>query len=221
MDWPLAVAHPWSLTPTEAVALQRTLAEQVRCEAPPPLRTLAGLDVSVRGDRVRTAIVVLRLDDFAILDQATWEGPAAFPYISGLLSFREIPAILPALERLTVRPDAFMLDGQGLAHPRRCGLACHLGVLLDWPALGVAKSRLVGTHDEPGAEKGDRAALHHRGERIGTVLRTRTNVKPVYVSVGHRFTLAAAEAMTLRCALRYRLPEPNHYAHRLSKHGTL
>ncbi len=137
--------HSWDLTPKEAVAIQRKLAPLVKEE---PLRedieTVAGLDVSVRGDPVRAAIVVLRLPEIEVADQAIWEGPVVFPYIPGLLSFREIPAILPALEKLKELPDALMLDAQGIAHPRRFGLACHLGVLMDKPALGVGKSRLVG-----------------------------------------------------------------------------
>jgi deoxyribonuclease V len=214
--------HPWDVTPREAIAIQRDLAEHVRFEPlPPDLGTVAGVDVSVRGDRVRTAIVVLRLDDLEPVDAVTWEGPVAFPYVPGLLSFREMPAVLPALDRLSVAPDVFMLDAQGYAHPRRFGLACHLGVLLDKPAVGVAKTRLVGRHDEPGAEKGEIAPLTDGGETIGAVVRTRTNVNPVFVSVGHRASLRTAVDLALRCATRYKLPMPTHLAHRLSKHGAL
>lgn len=214
--------HPWDVTPTEAVAIQRELAEHV-CFEPLPsvIETVAGVDVSVRGDRVRTALVVLQLDGLEVIDRVTWEGPVAFPYIPGLLSFREMPAVLPALERLSVEPDVFMLDAQGYAHPRRLGLACHLGVLLDKPAIGVAKTRLVGRYDEPGTEKGDRSPLVHRDETIGSVVRTRANVNPVFVSVGHRATLEDAVGLTLRCVTRFKLPMPTHYAHRLSKHGEL
>lgn len=214
--------HPWDVTPTEAVAIQRDLAEHVRFEPlPDTIDTVAGVDVSVRGDRVRTAIVVLQVDDLEVVDHVTWEGPVAFPYVPGLLSFREMPAVLPALDRLSVEPDVFILDAQGYAHPRRFGLACHLGVLLDRPAIGVAKTRLVGYHDMPGPEKGERAPLVHDGETVGSVVRTRTNVKPVFVSVGHRATLDDAVDLTLRCATKYKLPMPTHLAHRLSKHGTL
>lgn len=214
--------HPWDVTPSEAVAIQRELAEHVRFEPlSADIETVAGVDVSVREDRVRTALVVLRLSDLEVVDQATWEGPVAFPYVPGLLSFREMPAILPALERLTGEPDVFVLDAQGYAHPRRLGLACHLGVLLDKPSIGVAKTRLVGRYDEPGPEKGERSPLVHRGETIGSVVRTRTNVNPVFVSVGHRATLEDAVGLTLRCATRYKLPMPTHLAHRLSKHGAL
>jgi len=214
--------HPWDVTPREAVAIQRDLAEHVRFEPlSSSIETVAGVDVSVRGDRVRTAIVVLRMNDFDVVDHVTWEGPVAFPYVPGLLSFREMPAVLPALDRLSTEPDVFILDAQGYAHPRRFGLACHLGVLLDRPAIGVAKTRLVGRHDAPGPEKGDRAPLVHNDETIGSVVRTRERVNPVFVSVGHRATLDDAVDLTLRCATRYKLPMPTHLAHRLSKYGTL
>ena len=136
----------------------------------------------------------------------------------GLLSFREIPVILPALEKLTVRPDLLMTDSQGRAHPRRLGLGCHLGVMLDWPTLGVAKSRLTGRFGALGEAKGSRADLVHKGEVVGVALRTRANVKPVYVSVGHRITLDEAVALTLRCCPKYKIPEPTRQAHRLSRY---
>jgi deoxyribonuclease V len=216
-------AHAWDVTPTEAVALQKHLAPLV-VEAPlaPGWRTIAGLDVSVRGDRVRAAIVVLDVADGGrVVDQAIWEGPVAFPYVPGLLSFREVPALLPALEQLRELPDVLMLDAQGRAHPRRFGLACHLGVLLDRPALGVGKSLLVGTHGDLGEAKGSTAALVHKGETVGVALRTRARVKPVYVSVGHRLTLDDAVALTLSLAPKYKIPEPTRLAHTLSYAGTL
>jgi len=212
------------MTPTEAVALQRELAPQVR-EVPldvAAVRTVAGLDVSVRGDRVRAAVVVVEVGTGAVVDQAIWEGPTAFPYVPGLLSFRELPAILPALDRLTVRPDVYMLDAHGRAHPRRFGLACHLGVTLDAPALGVAKSVLVGRVEGTlGEAKGSRASLVHRGETVGVALRTRERVLPVYVSVGHRMTMPDAAALALGLATRFKLPQPTHLAHRLSYRGEL
>ncbi len=217
-------AHRWDLTPTEAVALQRELAPLVR-ETPLDLdavRTVAGLDVSVRDDRVRAAIVVYDVRERAVVDHAIWEGPTPFPYVPGLLSFREVPAILPALEQLTALPDVYMLDAQGLAHPRRFGLACHLGVLLDAPALGVAKSILVGRVEGAlGEAKGSTAPLVHRGERVGQALRTRAGVKPVYVSAGHRIALGDATALAGRLAERWKLPQPTHLAHRLSYRGEL
>ena len=217
-------AHPWDVTPTEAVAIQRDLAPRVR-EEPidvEALRTVAGLDVSVRDDRVRAAVVVYDVRAKAVVDRAVWEGPVAFPYVPGLLSFREVPAILPALERLEALPDVYMLDAQGVAHPRRFGLACHLGVLLEAPALGVAKSILVGrVEGELGEAKGSGAPLVHKGETVGVALRTREGVKPVYVSVGHRVTLRDAGRLALRLAERWKLPQPTHLAHRLSYRGEL
>ncbi len=214
--------HPWDVTPKEAVAIQRDLAGLVRFEPlPGEIETVCGVDVSVRGDRVRAALVVLRLSDFEVVDQATWEGPTAFPYVPGLLSFREMPAVLPALDKLTVEPDVFVLDAHGVAHPRRFGLACHLGALLDKPAIGVAKTRLTGRYDEPGPTKGDQSPLTDKGEPIGAVVRTREKVKPVFVSVGHCASLQTAVDLTLRCATRYKLPMPTHLAHRLSKDGAL
>jgi len=214
--------HRWDVTPKEAVAIQRELGPLVVEEPlPDDVETVAGLDVSVRGDQVRAAIVVLRMPEIEVVDQAIWEGPVAFPYIPGLLSFREIPAILPALEKLKVDPDILMLDAQGIAHPRRFGLGCHLGVLLDKPALGVGKSRLLGRHEEPGQLKGATADLYHKSDLIGRVVRTRDNVKPVFVSYGHRCTLDDAVDLTLRLAVKYKLPEPTRLAHRLSYRGTL
>ncbi len=213
--------HPFDISPKEAVAVQRGLEPLVRETPLGPVQTVAGLDVSVRGDRVRAAIVVLDVDTLDVVDQAIWDGPVAFPYVPGLLSFREIPALLPALEQLTVLPDVLMLDAHGRAHPRRFGLACHLGVLLDRPALGVAKSIYVGTYADLGEEKGSTAPLVHKGETVGMAVRTRTRVLPVYVSAGHRITLADAVDLTLRTTGRLKLPEPTRLAHRLSYSGTL
>ena len=217
-------AHPWDVTPAEAVAIQRELAPLVREEAVDwdGVTTVAGLDVSVREDRVRAAVVVWDVRRRAVVDQAIWEGSVAFPYVPGLLSFREVPAILPALEQLAAPPDVYMLDAQGRAHPRRFGLACHLGVLLEAPALGVAKSILVGrVEGELGEAKGSAAPLVHKGEAVATALRTRERVKPVYVSVGHRITLPQAGQLALRLADKVKLPQPTHLAHRLSYKGSL
>ncbi|MEO0558513.1 MAG: deoxyribonuclease V [Bacteroidota bacterium] len=215
--------HAWDVSPREAIDIQRQLEPLVREEplAAAAIETVAGLDVSVRGDRVRAAVVVLHVEDMRVVDQAIWEGPVAFPYVPGLLSFREVPAILPALDQLEGMPDVLMLDAHGRAHPRRFGLACHLGVLLDRPALGVAKTVYVGTHDTLATAKGHRVDLVHRDETVGIVLRTRKGVKPVYVSVGHRMTRDDASALALRCATRYKLPEPTRLAHLLSYRGHL
>jgi deoxyribonuclease V len=213
--------HPWDVDPKEAIRIQERLAGEV--EAAPlagPVETVAGIDVSIRDDTAQAAIAVLRLPDLDVVDKAIYRCAVPFPYVPGLLSFREMPAILPALERLSVRPDVLMTDSQGLAHPRRFGLACHLGVVLDHPALGVAKSRLTG---EPAGnlatEKGAHVPLVDGGKTVGALLRTRTDVNPVYVSIGHRMTLDDALQLTLECSPRYKIPEPTRQAHALSRTG--
>lgn len=209
--------HSWQLSPTRAIAVQRRLADRVRRGAPPrPIRTLAGVDCafSADGGRCLAAAVVWDLESHRVIEERGAWRPLRFPYVPGLLSFREAPAVLAALRALRSEPDAVMCDGHGFAHPRRFGIACHVGVLCDRPTLGVAKSRLVGEHREPGVRRGSRAALRDRGERIGTVLRTRDGVKPVYVSVGHRLDLATAERLVLACSEGFRLPEPTRLADR-------
>ncbi len=218
MEIALHHAHPWDISPREAIEVQQRLRGLVQeMPLPHPPRTIAGLDVSIREDVAQVAIAVLHVDTLEMVDEAVLRGPVPFPYVPGLLSFREIPAILPALERLQALPDVLMLDGQGLAHPRRFGLACHLGVLLDRPALGVAKSVLVGRFGEPGAERGAASDMVHRGEVVGRAVRTRAAVQPVYVSVGHRITLDEAADLALRTCTRYRIPEPTRQAHLLSR----
>jgi deoxyribonuclease V len=215
--------HPFDVSPGEAVALQRRLEALVR-EDPldiTTVRTVGGLDVSVREDRVRAAVVVLDAETLSVVDQAVWEGPVAFPYVPGLLSFREIPALIPALEGLRSLPDVLVLDAHGRAHPRRFGLACHLGVLLDRPTVGVAKTLFVGRYDGLGEAKGSVAPLVHREETVGAAVRTRDKVLPVFASVGHRCTLADAVALTLRTTGRFKIPEPTRLAHKLSYSGAL
>ncbi len=211
--------HPWDVTPKQAIRIQKQLAAEV--ESMPlegPVETVAGIDVSIRGDTAQAAIAVLRLPELERVDEAIHRCDVPFPYVPGLLSFREMPAILPALERLSIQPDVLMTDSQGFAHPRRFGLACHLGVLLGWPALGVAKSRLTGTPaGELDTEKGAHVPLVDDGEQVGALLRTRTDVNPVYVSIGHRMTLDDAVRITLDCSPRYKIPEPTRHAHRLSQ----
>jgi deoxyribonuclease V len=215
-------SHPWQVPVSEAVAIQKELAGLVREEPLPTVpQTVAGVDMSVRGERVQAAVVVLAYPGLEVVDQASWQGDVQFPYVPGLLSFREAPAVLAALERLRALPDLILADAQGRAHPRRLGLASHLGVLLEWPVIGVAKSRLTGHAAEPGMEAGASTPLVDRGEQVGVVLRTRQDVSPVYVSVGHRITLDEAVAWVLCCTTRYRLPEPARLAHRLSKYGSL
>jgi deoxyribonuclease V len=180
------------------------------------------VDVSIRDDFAQAAVCVLSLPDLEPVDRAIHWQEIPFPYVPGLLSFRETPPVMQALKQLEVCPDVLMTDSHGLAHPRRFGFACHLGVLLDRPALGVAKSILVG--DPAGdldPEKGSHIPLVDRstdpGETIAAVVRTRTDVNPVYVSVGHRIALDEAVALTLRCSPRYKIPEPTRHAHRLSR----
>ena len=220
MKFPLHHPHPWNVTPAEAIAIQRELAGKVRTEPlDNSIQTIAGVDVSIRGNDLQTAITVLAFPDLEIVEQTTWQGIVQFPYIPGLLSFREMPAILPALKQLKQMPDVFMTDSQGLAHPRRFGLACHLGVLLDRPAFGVGKTRLTGRYKEPATKKGSISDLTDGPEVIGSVVRTRTDVKPVYVSIGHRITLDEAVQLTLACSPHYKIPEPTRLAHLLSKSG--
>jgi deoxyribonuclease V len=207
--------HSWDLTAVEAVALQRQLAEQVdictplkRCEI------VAGADVSYNrfSNRLYAGVIVLHLPDFTVLERqgAVWE--TTFPYIPGLLSFREAPALLRAFAKVKSEPDVVLFDGQGRAHPRRLGLACHVGLWLDRPCLGCAKSRLTGTFKELDRKAGARAALTDRDEVIGRVLRTKTGVNPLFVSVGHHIDLESAVQTVLASCAGYRLPEPTRLA---------
>jgi deoxyribonuclease V len=211
--------HDWEVSPDRAKQIQRRLASAVRTTPlPDPVETVAGVDVSVRDDTAQAAVAVLRLPDLAVVDEAVCRCEVPFPYVPGLLSFREMPAVLPALEKLGATPDVFVTDSHGRAHPRRFGLACHLGVLLDVPTIGIAKSILVGTPGgDLGPEKGHRVPLVDDGETVGTVLRTRTDVNPVYVSVGHRCRLRDAADLMLDCSPTYKIPEPTRQAHRLSR----
>lgn len=213
------VTHRWDLTPKEAIALQARLAAKVeREDRLGEIRRVAGVDVGFEseGRVARAAVAVLAFPSLEPVDRAVARLPVSFPYVPGLLSFREIPVVLAALAKLREKPDVLLCDGQGIAHPRRCGLASHLGLVTGLPAVGVAKSRLVGSHPEPGARRGSQAPLVDRGEVIGAVLRTRTGVKPLYVSTGHRIALPTAVTLVLACAPRYRLPETTRWAHRLA-----
>lgn len=201
------------------MAIQAELRARVEtADRLPQIRHVAGVDVGFEesGRVTRAAVVVLGYPDLQPVDRAVARLPTRFPYVPGLLSFRELPAVLAAIEGLNVRPDVYLCDGQGLAHPRRFGIACHLGVLLDAPSIGVAKTRLTGSHAEPPQEKGGWTPLMDGEEVIGAVLRTRTAVKPLYVSIGHRVSLASAVRLVLACTRRYRLPETTRYAHRLA-----
>ena len=182
------------------------------------VRYVAGLDVGPAGEHalVRAAVAVLSFPDLKTADQAVARRPTSFPYIPGLLSFREIPVLLDAFAKLGVLPDLLLCDGQGLAHPRRFGLACHLGVLTGIASIGVAKSLLVGEHGPLPQARGSWRPLVHKGEVVGAALRTRTGVAPVYVSIGHKLSLETAIEYVLACAPRYRLPETTRAAHRLA-----
>ncbi|WIM97373.1 deoxyribonuclease V [Actinoplanes oblitus] len=212
--------QPWPRTEEEARAVQDLLRAQVVAEpGPASPATVAGLDVaySADDDRLAAAVVVLDAADLTVRDTAVVRGKPAFPYVPGLFAFREVPALLDALGKLTVRPEVLICDGHGLAHPRRFGLAAHLGVLTGLPSFGVGKTRLVGEWAPVGETRGSRSALVDGGEPVGAVLRTQTGVKPVFVSVGHRIDLDTACALTLRLAPRYRLPETTRAADRVCR----
>ncbi|MCW9057680.1 MAG: deoxyribonuclease V [Gammaproteobacteria bacterium] len=210
----------WPTTTVAARALQQALAPGVerRNRLPDRIRLVAGVDVGFEeaGRVTRAAVAVLRFPELELVTQAVHREATRFPYVPGYLSFREIPAILGALATLTTLPDLLLCDGQGLAHPRRFGIASHLGLLTDLPSIGVAKSRLIGRHGDLPPERGACVALLDGEEVIGAVLRTRQAVQPLYVSIGHRINLATAVDFVLRCAPRYRLPETTRQAHRLA-----
>ena len=211
--------HPWNLSPAEAIALQNELRRYLILQDDLlPIRRVAGVDCGFEqlGTVTRAAVAVLDFPSLELVDQAVARLPTRFPYIPGLLSFREVPAVLAALEQLATLPDLFLVDGQGVAHPRRFGIACHLGVLTDLPCIGVAKSRLLGKHEEPPEQRGARAALMDSDEQIGAVLRTRAKVSPLFISAGHRISLETAVDWVLRCSPRFRLPETTRQAHRLA-----
>jgi len=213
-----APLHRWDVSPQRAVACQRALAARVVDRGGlSRARLVAGADLafSPDGQQCVAGVVVWDAVERRVTEEQLAVRPVEFPYVPGLLSFREAPALLAALARLSVEPDAFLFDGHGRAHPRRFGLACHVGLLIDRPSAGCAKSRLVGEHREPAVSRGSTAPLTHRGERIGTVLRTRQSVRCVYVSVGHRAGLGPAVRLVLRCCTRYRLPEPTRLADQL------
>lgn len=199
--------------------MQRELADRVIGEDDiGPVQRVAGVDVGFPGGGAvaRAAVAVLAFPGLDPVGQALAQCPVDFPYVPGLLSFRELPAVLMALSRLSVTPDVLLVDGQGLAHPRRFGIACHLGVLTGLPAIGVAKTRLVGEHPAVPDRRGAWVPLRHRGDVVGAVLRTRVGVKPLYVSIGHRLGLARAVELVMACTTRYRLPQTTRAAHALA-----
>lgn len=216
------ISHPWPKVVADARAIQNRLRDQiVTCDRFDEIRRVTGVDVGFEeGGRItRAAAAVLTFPDLELCDQSVVREPTCFPYVPGYLSFRETPALLAALKRLRSASDLLLCDGQGFAHPRRFGLACHVGLLTDTPSIGVAKSRLIGEHSEPGMRKGDWVPLTAAGETIGAVLRTRDGISPVYVSIGHRISLETAVDFVLRCTTNYRLPETTRRAHYLASHG--
>ncbi|PVV16715.1 MAG: endonuclease V [gamma proteobacterium symbiont of Ctena orbiculata] len=213
------LSHEWNLSPGEAVALQKRLRQQViDHDCFDRLQRVAGVDVGFEGQGsiTRAAIVVLNYPELQPLEESIARLPTSFPYIPGLLSFREMPAILQALSHLKQTPDIFFCDGQGMAHPRRFGLACHLGLYTDIPSVGVAKTRLIGRHAALPQAKGSWVPLLDKDETIGAVVRTRRGVKPLYISVGHKISLQRSIELVLGCTTRYKLPETTRAAHRLA-----
>jgi deoxyribonuclease V len=208
--------HEWDLSPAQAIQLQRDLARQIDLK---PLgekpRFVAGLDCALSKDKQRIfgVAAVFSFPELKLLETVSAESPLVFPYVPGLLSFRELPVCLKAAAKLKTVPDLWLIDGQGIAHPRRLGLASHLGLFLNSPTIGCAKSRLIGSFDKPESEKGGRSWLYDRDEVIGTVVRTRTNVKPLFISPGHLCNFNDAIKYTLACTTKYRLPEPTRIAH--------
>jgi len=212
--------HRWDLSPKEAVRVQRELSERLILSWDNrKVTSVAGVDVSVKAGRARAAIVVLGFPGLEPIEASTSETTVAFPYIPGLLTFREGPVILAAWRTLNRKPDLLLFDGQGIAHPRRMGLAAHVGLWLDRPSIGVAKSKLHGHYQEPGPDRGDVATLHDEkdpGRVIGAVLRTRARVSPLFISPGHRIDAQRAVEFTLACCTSYRLPETTRWAHRIA-----
>lgn len=211
--------HAWNASPAEARETQQRLSQWVEAtDRLGEITTVAGVDVGfdTKNGLTRAAVVVLDFPSLEFREQALVTQPTRFPYVPGLLSFREAPAILAALAELRQLPDVMLCDGQGLAHPRRFGIACHLGVLTDLPSIGVAKKRLIGSRDEPGESRGAWVSLVHEGETVGAVLRSRAGVKPIYISCGHRVSLETAVRLVMKCTTRYRLPETTRWADRVA-----
>lgn len=216
----MTIEHAWNLSEEEARALQSQLARKIVQEDQfTEICSVAGVDMAINEENglARAAVVLFSYPDLVLLEKHVYEEPLRMLYIPGLLSFRELPAVLGALGQLKRRPDLVMADGQGIAHPRRLGIAAHLGLWIDTPSIGCAKSILVGTHEPVGETVGDWSPLVQRGEVIGAVLRTRTKVKPLYISVGHKISLASSIKYVLACGRGYRLPEPTRQADKLSK----
>lgn len=208
--------HKWDITYNEARSLQERLASKIRfTSVRKPPKIVAGIDCafSKDGNRIGAAVIVMDYPDLNVIEIKTATAEVTYPYIPGLLSFREAPVCIKAVEKLENTPDVFLVDGQGIAHQRSLGIAAHLGLFFNKPTIGCAKSRLVGEYKEPDSEKGSHSPLMYKGQQVGAVVRTRTNVKPLFISVGNKCDLNFAIKMTLACAKKYRLPEPTRLAH--------
>ncbi|WP_124946510.1 deoxyribonuclease V [Sulfurirhabdus autotrophica] len=211
--------HPWNVTPQEAIAIQKALcAEIITSDALGQVHYVAGIDVGFEASNTitRAAIAILSFPELKLVDHVIARLPTQFPYVPGLLSFREVPAVLAAFEKLNIQPDLLLVDGQGIAHPRRFGIASHIGLLCDIPAIGVAKTRLIGEFSEVPNKRGAWSPLTYKGEIIGAVLRTRTDINPLYISPGHRISLQTAIHYVMACTTKFRLPETTRWAHRLA-----
>ena len=214
--------HNWNLAPAEAVQLQKQLAHEVIKEDhfEKTVETVAGIDLGydAENNNSRAVVVVLSFPALELLETSEAITPIQFPYVPGLLSFRETPVAIKALEKLTITPDLILCDGQGLAHPRRFGIACHVGLITNVPTLGVAKSLLVGKFENLGETRGSIAPLIHKNEQVGVAVRTKDKVQPVYVSIGHRISLTTATNYVLQCAPKYRLPETTRLADKMASY---
>jgi deoxyribonuclease V len=214
--------HDWNLSPKQAIELQKQLAYEVirYDDFVEPVKTVAGIDLGydAKNDTSRAVAVVLKFPELELIETAEALLPIQFPYVPGLLSFRETPVAIKALEKLNLTPDLILCDGQGIAHPRRFGIACHIGLITNIPSIGVAKSLLVGKYETLGLTRGNIAPLIHRNEEIGLALRTKDKIQPVYVSVGHKISLETAASYVLQCAPKYRLPETTRLADKLASY---
>jgi deoxyribonuclease V len=214
----IAKLHNWNLTPDEAARVQSELRSRlILTWEERPVATIGGVDISIKTEIARAAIVVLSYPELKPLESVIADAPLVFPYIPGLLAFREGPSVLAAWNELKKKPDLLMFDGQGIAHPRGIGIASQMGLWLERPTIGVAKSRLYGRHEEVGPQRGDRADLiDKQGHVIGTVLRTREKTNPLYISPGHLIDVERAAQFVLKCLAGYRLPEPTRWAHKVA-----
>jgi deoxyribonuclease V len=217
MYFDIQFVHSFTVAPKEAIEIQQVLRRKVVPKGKiKHLDFVAGVDVAFHNEQATAAVVIVNMPDLHVRESAVAGLPIEFPYIPGLLSFREIPVIFEALQKITIVPDVILCDGQGIAHPRRLGIASHLGAMTGLCTIGVAKSRLTGTHGEEPHIKGEWVPLCDKEETIGAVLCTRDKVKPLYVSVGHRIDIDSAIDVVMRCVTRYRLPQPIRLAHQLA-----